>query len=268
MRATSQASARYVEEAETAARTLGVQLQILPMRDPQELERIFGAAQGARAVLLTDDAVFTAHRTLIAELALKNRLPLITTTSEFVKAGCLMSCGPNTTDLYRRAATHMDKILKGAKAAELPVEQPIKFELVINLKTAKALDLTVPPTLLARADEVIEVLWHGPTIRAAAATVSGIAGSPDAQEGPLDPAAAPEFGRVGMWRGGFRLNRSVAASFVWRCLNGSTVTPFPHSAHRTRTGGSPTSGSRTRSHAFTHGTSCPSRHRRTSPKCP
>jgi len=75
-------------------------------------------------------------------------------------------------------------------------------------------------------------------------------------------------GRVGMWRGGFRLNRSVAASFVWRCLNGSAVTPFPHSAHRTRTGGSPTSGSRTRPHAFAHGSSCPSRHKRTSPKCP
>ena len=120
--------------------------KFLKSRPPRELEEDLRCGTGARAVLLTDDAVFTAHRTLIAELALKNRLPLITTTSEFVKAGCLMSCGPNTTDLYRRAATHMDKILKGAKAAELPVEQPIKFELVINLKTAKALDLTVPPT--------------------------------------------------------------------------------------------------------------------------
>jgi len=92
----------------------------------------------------------------------------------------------------------------------------------------------------------------------------------------IDAAAEPrvakrhldKLGRVGMWRGGFRLNRSVSASFVWRCLSGAAVTPFPHSAHRTRTGGSPTSGSRTRPHAFAHGSSCPSRHRRTSPKCP
>lgn len=156
VRATSQASARYVEEAETAARTLGVQLQILAVREPHELESVFSAAQGASAALLTDDAVFTAHRALIAELALKNRLPLITTTSEFVKAGCLISYGPNTTDLYRRAATHMDKILKGAKAAELPVEPPTKFELVINVKTARAIGLEVPPALLAHADEVLE----------------------------------------------------------------------------------------------------------------
>ena len=84
----------------------------------------------------------------------------------------------------------------------------------------------------------------------------------------LRAAGMPHHGRVGMWRGGFRLNRSVSASFVWRCLSGAAVTPFPHSAHRTRTGGSPTSGSRTRPHAFAHGSSCPSRHRRTSPKCP
>jgi len=156
VRATSQASARYVEEAETAARTLGLQLQVLAMHDPQELEGIFSAAQGASAVLLTDDAVFTANRNQIAELALKSRLPFVTSTSEFVKAGCLISYGPNTTDLYRRAATHVDKILRGAKAAELPVEQPTKFELVVNLKTATAIGITIPPMLLARADEVIE----------------------------------------------------------------------------------------------------------------
>jgi len=154
--ATSHATARYVEEAGTAARTLGVQLEILTLRDPRELERIFSAAQGASAVVMTDDAVFTAHRTQIAELALKNRLPVISSTSEFVTAGGLMSYGPNTTDLYRRAATYVDKILKGTKPADIPVEQPTKFELVINVKTATAIDLTIPPLLLARADEVIE----------------------------------------------------------------------------------------------------------------
>ena len=156
VRAANQASARYVEEAETAARTLGVQLQVIAMRDPQELEAMFKMAEGANAVLVTDDALFTANRTQITELARENRLPFISSTSEFIKAGGLMSYGPNTADLYRRAAAHVDKILKGATAGELPVEQPTKFEFVINGKTAKALGLTVPPSLLARADEIIE----------------------------------------------------------------------------------------------------------------
>jgi putative tryptophan/tyrosine transport system substrate-binding protein len=145
-----------VEEAETAARTLGMELQIFALRDPHELEGIFSAARQAGAVLLTDDAVFTANRTHIAELALKSRLPIITSTSEFVKAGCLMSYGPDTADLYRRAAMYVHKILNGARAAELPIEQPIKFELMIKSKTADAIGLAVPPPLLARADEVIE----------------------------------------------------------------------------------------------------------------
>jgi putative ABC transport system substrate-binding protein len=156
VRAANQASARYVEEAETAARSLGVQLQVLAMRDPHEIEAMFMTARGASAVLLTDDAVFTANRTLITELARENRLPFISSTSEFAKSGGLMSYGPNTSDLYRRAAAHIDKILKGATAGELPIEQPTKFEFVINGKTAKVLGLTIPPTLLARADEVIE----------------------------------------------------------------------------------------------------------------
>jgi putative tryptophan/tyrosine transport system substrate-binding protein len=105
---------------------------------------------------MPDDAVFTAHRTQIAELALKNRLPVIYSTRELVSAGGLMSYGPNTSDLYRRAADYVDKILRGAKPADLPVQQPTKFELIINLTTAKALGLDVPPLLLARADEVIE----------------------------------------------------------------------------------------------------------------
>jgi putative ABC transport system substrate-binding protein len=156
VRATSQANARYLEEAETAARSLGVQLQTLTLRAPEDLEEIFSAAQGASAVVMPDDAVFTAHRTQIAELALKNRLPVIYSTRELVSAGGLMSYGPNTTDLYRRAADYIDKILRGTKPADLPVQQPTKFELIINLTTAKALGLDVPPMLLARADEVIE----------------------------------------------------------------------------------------------------------------
>jgi ABC-type uncharacterized transport system substrate-binding protein len=156
VRAKSQASIRYLEEAETAARALGVVLQVLAMREPQELEGILSVARGASALLLTDDAVFTANRTRIANLALEGRLPSISSTSEFVRAGGLMSYGPNTTDLYRRVATHVDKILKGARPADLPVEQPTTFELVINSKTAKALGIVVPPLLLARADEVIE----------------------------------------------------------------------------------------------------------------
>jgi putative tryptophan/tyrosine transport system substrate-binding protein len=105
---------------------------------------------------MTDDAIFTTHRREIAELAMKRHLAFISTTREFVNAGGLLSYGPNTADLYRRAATHIDKVLKGARPEELPVEQPTKFELAINLKTAKALGISVPAALLARADEVIE----------------------------------------------------------------------------------------------------------------
>jgi putative ABC transport system substrate-binding protein len=156
VRAPSQASARYVEEAETAARRLGAQLQVLTLREPAELDAMFRAARGASAVVMTDDAVFTAHRARIAELALETRLPVIYTTREFVNAGGLMSYGPNTTDLYRRAAAYVDKILRGARPADLPIQQPIKFELIVNLVAARALGLDVPSTLLARADEVIE----------------------------------------------------------------------------------------------------------------
>ncbi|MFZ1885634.1 MAG: ABC transporter substrate-binding protein [Rhodoplanes sp.] len=156
VRATSKANDRYLDEAETAARTLGVSLQRLTLSAPRDLEEIFSAAQGASAVVMPDDAVFTANRTQIVELALKNRLPVIYSNREFVSAGGLISYGPNTTDLYRRAADYVDKILRGTKPADLPVQQPTKFELIVNLKTAKVLGLEVPPTLLARADEVIE----------------------------------------------------------------------------------------------------------------
>ena len=137
VRRASHASTRYVEEAETAARALGAQLQILNLADPTDLEEVLSTAQRASAVIMTDDAVFTAYRTQIADLALKNRLPFISTTSEFVNAGGLMSYGPSTTDLYRRAAAYVGKILNGAKAADLPVEQPTRFELAINLKSSE-----------------------------------------------------------------------------------------------------------------------------------
>ena len=156
VRATSPATAQYVKEAELAARPLGMQLQILAVRDAGDLEGAFASAQGASALLTVDDAMLTAQRTRIADLALKNRLPTISGFSEMVEAGGLMSYGPHYGDLYRSAATQVHKILKGTKPADLPVELPTKFELVINLKTAKALGMTIPRLVLLRADRVIE----------------------------------------------------------------------------------------------------------------
>ncbi len=115
-------------------------------------------AKRADALSVGNDSVVIANRRRIAELAAKHRLPTIYATREFVDAGGLLSYAANYSDLYRRAASYVDKIFKGAKPGELPVEQPTKFELVINLKAAKALGLTVPPSLLSRADEVIE--WN------------------------------------------------------------------------------------------------------------
>jgi putative ABC transport system substrate-binding protein len=108
------------------------------------------------SLIQIDDAVFTARRLKLVELAMRHRLPSVYGTAEFVQEGGFMALGPSYSDLYRRAAMYVDKILKGIKPGDLPVEQPVKFELVINLKTAKALGLDVPPTLLVRADEVIE----------------------------------------------------------------------------------------------------------------
>jgi putative ABC transport system substrate-binding protein len=156
VRAGSPATAQYVKEAEGAARTLGLQLQTLAVGEPSDFDGAFGSAHGASALLQVDDAMLTAQRTRLAELAMKHRLPAISGLSETVEAGGLMSYGPHYGDLYRRAATQVDKILKGAKPADLPVEQPTKFELVVNIKTAKALGLTIPPSLLLRADQVIE----------------------------------------------------------------------------------------------------------------
>jgi ABC-type uncharacterized transport system substrate-binding protein len=146
------------QEAQIAARALGLRVQSLEVRGPGDFEGAFQAATKGRAGALSvlSDALMFAHRTRVLALAAKHKLPTIHTQSLWVEAGGLMSYGTHFPDLFRRAATYVDKILKGAKPADLPIEQPTKFELVINLKTAKALGLTIPPALLLRADRVIE----------------------------------------------------------------------------------------------------------------
>ena len=147
-----------LKDAEVAARALGVQLQVVEARSPADFDRAFSditrARAGALAVLPTP--MFFTERKRLVDLAAKNRLPTVFPYREFVDAGGLMAYGPNLADLSRRGATYVDKILKGAKPGDLPVERPTKFDLVINLKTAKALGLKIPPSLLARADQVIE----------------------------------------------------------------------------------------------------------------
>jgi putative ABC transport system substrate-binding protein len=150
-------TALLFKEAGAAAETLKISLQLLEV-DPGEFESAFAAMTkgNAGAVIVQQSATFNPHIRRIANLTIKHKLATIHEALEFVHVGGLMSYGPNRYDLGRRAATYVDKILKGARAADLPVEQPTKFSLAINLKTAKALGLTVPPQLLARADEVIE----------------------------------------------------------------------------------------------------------------
>ncbi|HEV2054518.1 MAG TPA: ABC transporter substrate-binding protein, partial [Methylomirabilota bacterium] len=137
---------------------LGVRLQFVEARGPADFDRAFTDMTRARAGALTvlGSNMFLLEQRRLVDLAAKNRLPAVYPGREYVDAGGLMSYGPNLADLFRRAATYVDKILKGAKPADLPVEQPTKFELVINLKTAKALGLTIPQSLLGRADEVIQ----------------------------------------------------------------------------------------------------------------
>jgi putative ABC transport system substrate-binding protein len=144
--------------AEVAARALGVRLQLLEARGPEDFDRAFSDMIRARAGALTvlPSAMLFNNRRRLVDLAAKNRLPAVYPYREFVDAGGLMAYAPNLPDLSRRAAVYVDKILKGAKPADLPVEQATKFELVINLKTAKALGLTIPPLVLGRADEVIQ----------------------------------------------------------------------------------------------------------------
>jgi putative tryptophan/tyrosine transport system substrate-binding protein len=153
---TTPGTAQELKEAELAAGAFGVKLQYLDVRDPKDIETAFRAAGKGRAdsVLVLTSPVINPYRKEIAELAVKNRLPAIYSTQEFVEHG-LMSYSVSFTDLYRRAATYVDKILKGAKPADLPVEQPKKFELIINLKAAKQIGVTIPANVLARADKVL-----------------------------------------------------------------------------------------------------------------
>jgi putative ABC transport system substrate-binding protein len=150
--------ARDLEEMQVAAGALGLQLQSLEVRGPNDFESAFRATNSKRvgALFTLTDSLTITQQSRIVDLATKRGLPTLFQTRDFVDAGGLISYGPNDADLYRRAATYVDKILKGAKPGELPVEQPMRFELVINLKTAKKIGLTIPPELLVRADKVIK----------------------------------------------------------------------------------------------------------------
>ncbi len=155
---TQPGNAQALREMELTAVALGVQLQYLDVRGPKNIETAFQAARKGRAdaVLLLASPVLLPQRRQIVDLAVKSRLPAVYAQPEFMDAGGLMFYGASITEMFRRAATYVDKILKGAKPADLPVEQPMKFELVINLKTAKQIGLTIPQSVLYRADKVIK----------------------------------------------------------------------------------------------------------------
>jgi putative ABC transport system substrate-binding protein len=148
----------YEKELERAAQLLRIQLQVVVVQSPEEFDEAFSTMTRGRsdALIVMSNYLFFLHRTRLAELAVKSRLPGMFPVAEYAEAGGLMAYAQSFRDCHRRAAVYVDKILKGAKPADLPVEQPTKFELVINLKTAKALGLTIPPSLLGRADEVIQ----------------------------------------------------------------------------------------------------------------
>ncbi len=154
---TNPGNAQMLREVELAAGAFGVKLQFLDILGPKDIETAFRAASKGRAnaLLVLPSPVAAAHRTQIAELAVKSRLPAIYYRSEFVEDGGLMSYGTSFTDMDRRAATFVDKILKGRTPADLPVEQPMKFEFIVNLKAAKQIGLTIPPNVLVRANKVI-----------------------------------------------------------------------------------------------------------------
>jgi putative ABC transport system substrate-binding protein len=149
--------AKAVEDLKAAAPSLSMELSIVSVRTPEEIGPAFSAMTRthAEALYMLGDAFFNSHRTTFLKLASKARLPVISVSSQFVDAGALMSYGPSFGDLFRRSAGYVDKILKGAKPGDLPIEQPTQFELVINLKTAKALGIMIPKSILLQADEVI-----------------------------------------------------------------------------------------------------------------
>ena len=149
-------NAVQLQGTEAAARTLGVHLKAVPVRGADDFAPALNALRGIEGVLHADTPLFVTYRARLVDAVAGSRLPAIYPARVYVEAGGLMSYGPNLPDVWRRAAAYVDKILKGAKPADLPVEQPTTFELVINLRTAKALGLTIPPSLLQRADQVIE----------------------------------------------------------------------------------------------------------------
>jgi putative ABC transport system substrate-binding protein len=149
-------NAEYIRQAELAAQALGIQLQVVAVREPGDFERAFVEMRGTGAVIKLADVLFTSYQEQIVELAARNQLPVVYGARFFADAGGLMAYGADLRDQYRRAATYVDKILKGAKPADLPIQQPVKFELVINLKTARALGLEIPRTILLLADDVME----------------------------------------------------------------------------------------------------------------
>jgi len=155
---TQPGNAQSIKETELAARELGVKIQYLDVLGSKDVEPLFRAANTGRAdaLLVLTSPVFGTHRKQLLDLAVKNRLPVTYFRRDFVEDGGLMTYGVSFADLDRRAATYVDKILKGAKPAELPVEQPIKFEFIVNLKAAKQIGLTIPPNVLVRADKVIK----------------------------------------------------------------------------------------------------------------
>ena len=150
--------ALVVESMEAASSQFGLKLQVLPPRSGNDLPVVFEAISNGRvdAVFVVDDVLITTHKQQILDWATKNRLPVVSQYRELTEAGALIAYGPSIGEMYRRAAYFVDKILEGAKPADLPIEQPTKFELVVNLKSAKALGLTIPPSVLGRADQVIE----------------------------------------------------------------------------------------------------------------
>jgi putative ABC transport system substrate-binding protein len=147
-----------INSVKAAAQPLGLELRLHEAREPGEFDGAFAAMarDRAAALLIAGDSMFFTHRARLADLALKHRLPAMSTQWQWAEAGGLIAYGPSLPDLWRRAATYVDKILKGAQPADLPIEQPTKFDLVVNLKTTKTLGLTIPPSVLVRADEVIQ----------------------------------------------------------------------------------------------------------------